>query len=268
MTTIAGEQVKVYFLVNELGYSRRFHFWCSDSQDAEHTYEGLIRSFEYFGGVPQEVLVDNQKAAVLEHKGRDQVKFNERFVDLAGHYGFVPKACRPYRARTKGKDERMVGYLKQHFFVRYRAFESWVHLNQLAEQWLADEADLRVQGTVHEIVAERFKREAPALGPLPLSRYDTSYRQTRQVSWDSYIDVRGNRYSVPGELVGQTVIVRIGLDSLLRVYHHEILVTSHTLQPARQGWVTVPEHHAQLWQATLKVQQRPLAVYEEATQWS
>ena len=268
VTTIAGEQVKVYFLVNELGYSRRFHFWCSDSQDAEHTYEGLIRSFEYFGGVPQEVLVDNQKAAVLEHKGRDQVKFNERFVDLAGHYGFVPKACRPYRARTKGKDERMVGYLKQHFFVRYRAFESWVHLNQLAEQWLADEADLRVQGTVHEIVAERFKREAPALGPLPLSRYDTSYRQTRQVSWDSYIDVRGNRYSVPGELVGQTVIVRIGLDSLLRVYHHEILVTSHTLQPARQGWVTVPEHHAQLWQATLKVQQRPLAVYEEATQWS
>ena len=268
VTTIAGEQVKVYFLVNELGYSRRFHFWCSDSQDAEHTYEGLIRSFEYFGGVPQEVLVDNQKAAVLEHKGRDQVKFNERFVDLAGHYGFVPKACRPYRARTKGKDERMVGYLKQHFFVRYRAFESWVHLNQLAKQWLADEADLRVQGTVHEIVAERFKREAPALGPLPLSRYDTSYRQTRQVSWDSYIDVRGNRYSVPGELVGQTVIVRIGLDSLLRVYHHEILVTSHTLQPARQGWVTVPEHHAQLWQATLKVQQRPLAVYEEATQWS
>ena len=268
VTTVAGEQVKVSFQVNELGYSRRFHFWCTDSQDAEHTYEGLIRSLEYFGGVPQEVLVDNQKAAVLAHKGKGQVKFNERFVDLAGHYGFVPKACRPYRAQTKGKDERMVGYIKQHFFVRYRSFESWVHLNQLGERWLAEEADPRVQGTVHEVVAERFKREAPGLGPLPTSRYDTSYRETRQVSWDSYIDVRGNRYSVPSELVGQTVIVRIGLDDLLRVYQHDVLVANHTLQMAQQGWVTVPEHHARLWQTTLKVQQRPLDVYEAVTQWS
>jgi transposase len=267
-TTIAGEPVKVHFQVNELGYSRRFHFWGTDSHDAEHTYEGLIRSLEYFGGVPEEVLVDNQKAAVLEHKGRERVQFNERFVDLAGHYGFVPKACRPYRARTKGKDERMVGYIKQHFFVRYRAFESWVQLNQLAEQWLAQEADPRVHGTVHEVVAERFKREAPMLGPLPASRYDTSYRETRQVSWDSYVDVRGNRYSVPGELVGQIVVARIGLDDTLRVYHQETLVASHTLQSAQQGWVTVAEHHTRLWQATLKVQQRPLRVYEEVAQWS
>jgi hypothetical protein len=117
-------------------------------------------------------------------------------------------------------------------------------------------------------VADRFKREAPLLGPLPLSRYDTSYRESRQVSWDSYIEVRGNRYSVPAELVGQAVIVRIGLDERLRVYHHDELVASHTLQLAQQGWVTVPEHHAQLWQATLKVQQRPLNVYEEVAQWS
>jgi hypothetical protein len=162
----------------------------------------------------------------------------------------------------------MVGYIKQHFFVRYRSFESWAHLNQLAEQWLAEEADLRLHGTVHEVVAERFKREAPVLGPLPTSRYDTSYREIRQVSWDSYIDVRGNRYSVPGELVGQTVIVRISLDDRLRVYHHDALVASHTLQRVQQGWVTVPEHHAPLWQATLKVQHRPLAVYEEVAQWS
>jgi hypothetical protein len=73
---------------------------------------------------------------------------------------------------------------------------------------------------------------------------------------------------VPGELVGQTLIVRIGLDDTLRVYHHETLVASHTLQPAQQGWVTVAQHHAQLWQATLKVQQRSLTVYEEVAKWS
>jgi hypothetical protein len=55
--------------------------------------------------------------------------------------------------------------VKHHFFVRYRAFESWAHLNQLAEQWLREEADRRVNGTVHEVVAERFAREAPTLRP-------------------------------------------------------------------------------------------------------
>ena len=132
LVEIAGQMRKVHFIVNELGYSRRFHFWCTDSEDAEHTYEGLIRSFEYFGGVTVEVLVDNQKCAVLEASNNGHPKFNERFVDLALQYGFSPRACKPYRARTKGKDERMVGYIKQNFFVRYRRFESWVHLNQLA----------------------------------------------------------------------------------------------------------------------------------------
>ena len=268
VTTIGGQETKVHFQVNTLGYSRRFHFWCTDSQDAEHTYEGLIRSLEYFGGVPQEVLVDNQKAAVLKHPASGQVRFNERFVDLAERYGFVPRACRPHRARTKGKDERMVGYVKGHFFVRYRTFDSWAHLNQLAEQWLAQEADQRRHGTVREVVAERFQRELPTLGPLPAQRYDTAYHQTRQVAWDGYIDVNGNRYSVPGELTGQRVTVRLGLDDTLRVYHGENLVAHHRLQSARNGWVTVPEHHQQLWRSTLKVERRSLQVYEEAGQWS
>ena len=86
-TEIAGRETKVHFIVNLLGYSRRFHFWCCEREDAEHTYEGIVRSLEYFGGVPQEVLVDNQKATVLAHPSNGQVRFNERFLDLAGHYG-------------------------------------------------------------------------------------------------------------------------------------------------------------------------------------
>ena len=261
---IAGEPVKVHFIVNELGYSRRFHFWCTDSEDAEHTYEGLIRSLEYFGGVPEEVLVDNQKCAVLHHPPNRPPHFNERFLDLALWYGFTPRACKPRRARTKGKDERMVGYVKGNFFVRYRSFESWVHLNQLAEHWLVEEADPRVHGTVKEVVVERFAREQPFLGPLPDRRYGTSYREIRQVSWDSYIEVRGNRYSVPAQLAGKTVSVRISLEGTLQVYQGESLVATHLLQAVRAGWVTVPEHHAALWQSTLQVERRPLEVYEEA----
>lgn len=268
VTQIGGKAVKVRFIVNELGYSRRFHFWCTESLDAEHTYEGIIRSLEYFGGVPEEVLVDNQKSAVLQASNAGQPRFNERFLDLADWYGFTPRACRPYRARTKGKDERMVGYIKQHFFVRYRSFESWVHLNQQAELWLAEEADRRVQGTVREVVAERFAREYPLLKSLPTHRYDTSYLEVRKASWDGYIHVRGNRYSVPIALAGQTLCVRISLDDEVRVYQGEKLVARHRLRSVEQGWVTSPEHHAALWQSTLNVEQRPLETYEEAAKWS
>ena len=263
VTEIGGVRCKVHFIVNELGYSRRFHFWCTDSADAEHTYEGMIRSLEYFGGVAREVLVDNQKSAVLQASNSGSPRFNERFVDLAGRYGFTPRACRPYRARTKGKDERMVGYIKQNFFVRYRCFESWEHLNQLAEQWLREEADLRVQGTVKEVVAERFEREKDHLQPLPAIRYDTSYFEYRQVAWDGYIDVRGNRYSVPVTLVGQRVAVRIGLDGLLRVFQADQVVASHTLKNKQEGWSTFREHQSEMWKHTLQVEQRPLAIYEE-----
>lgn len=262
-TEIGGERVKVQFIVNELGYSRRFHFWCTDSQDAEHTYEGLIRSFAYFGGVTQEVLVDNQKAAVINHRVGQEVVFNERFIDLAGFYGFTPRACRPYRARTKGKCERMVSYIKDNFFVRYRSFESWTHLNQLAEQWLREEADQRLQGTVKEVVAERFMREQPSLQPLPTAVFDTSYIEHRQVYWDGYVDVCGNRYSVPTAVVGQTVLVRRSLEGDLRLYQGEQLIAQHRLKPATEGWSTIAEHHHELWHSTLQVEQRPLAVYEE-----
>jgi transposase len=271
---IAGEQARVYFIVNTLGYSRRFHFWCTNSQDAEHAYEGILRSFEYFGGVPSEVLVDNQKSTVVQASNQGKPQYNERFLDLANWYGFTPRACRPYRAQTKGKDERMVGYIKHNFFVRYREFESWAHLNQLAEKWLAEEADPRVHGTVKEVVSERFEREKPFLSPLPKIRYDTSYLEMRQVAWDCYIEVRGNRYSVPVQYAGKTVEIHIGLDDSLRVYEPldptlgKLPVASHHLHSAQEGWVTVPEHHAELWDSTLQVEQRPLTVYEEATRWN
>jgi hypothetical protein len=138
-------------------------------------------------------------------------------------------------------------------------------LNAQAEAWLRDEADQRVHGTLKEVVSERFAREQPALLSLPAVRYDTAYLENRRVSWDGYIDVRGNRYSVPDHLIGEVVRVRIGLDEQVRVYAQEQLVVTHQLQPRSQGWVSVPGHHSRLWQNVLQVEQRPLEVYEAAT---
>jgi hypothetical protein len=214
------------------------------------------------------VLVDNQKSLVILHRIGSRVRFHERFVDLAGHYGFTPRACRPNRAQTKGKDERMVGYIKHHFFVRYRAFESFAHMNQLAEQWLAEEADPRVHGTVKEVVAVRFVREAPHLAPLPATRYDTSYWETRLVAWDGYVDIYGNRYSAPDPFRGQPVTVRITLDGIATIFSDGVPLIEHRLKPASEGWQTVPAHHESLWQETLRVARRDLSVYEEVARCS
>lgn len=260
---VAGELRKVYISVNVLGYSRRFYAWAAFSNDAEHTYESLINTFQWFGGVSAQVLVDNQKAAVLEHPANGQVKFNEGFLLLAQHYGFQPRACKPYRAKTKGKTERMVRYVKENFFQRYRKFESMEHLNQQLNDWLLKVADERIHDTLKEKVANRFQKEQPTLSALPEIRYDTSYRETRRVPVDAYINVRTNRYSVPGTLAGQQVSIRIGLDRQLRIYGpDDTLVASHLLVDAKNRWILDATHHRALYDE-IKVETRDLSHYEE-----
>ncbi len=268
-TEVAGWETRVYFSAVTLGFARRTHAFAFDRLDAEHLYESVVRAFAYFGGSTAELLVDNPRALVLQHRVGEVVVFNERFLDLCAHYGVRPRACRPYRARTKGKDERMVGYLKHHFFVRYRQFESFAHLNQQLEAWLRAEADSRVHGTVKEVVIRRFTREAPHLQPLPAVAFDTSYRERRVVAFDGYVEVRGNRYSVPDSLCGQTVACRITLDGRLTIFDaQDRAVAEHRLAPTSEGWVTVPDHHKRLWDETLKVERRDLAVYAEVASWS
>lgn len=265
---IAGERQRVFFAVNALGYSRRFHVYAAERADAEHTYESLVRAFEWFSGVPGEVLVDNQRAAVLGREDGEAV-FHPRFADLAERYGFAPRACRPYRARTKGKTERLVRYVKEHFVQRYQAFDSLDHLNRCLEAWLVEVADERVHGTHGERVRGRFDRdEAHALKALPQVRFDTAYRFHRVVGWDGFVSVEGNRYSVPDAFCGERVVCRLTLDGTLRVYGRGALdapdepIACHVLTDPEAGWQQLPDHHQRLWEQT-GVAVRDLAVYEE-----
>ncbi|SDH34456.1 Integrase core domain-containing protein [Aneurinibacillus thermoaerophilus] len=88
----------------------------------------LIHSFKYFGGVPQHILFDNMKTVT---DGREQgvVKWNERFAEFASYYSFTPKACKPYRAQTKGKVERAIQYIMNSFYVG-TSYDSVEDLNQ------------------------------------------------------------------------------------------------------------------------------------------
>ena len=124
-------------------------------------------------------------------------------------------------------------------------------------------ADERIHDTVKEKVADRFNREKPDLKTLPAIRFDTSYREIRRVPVDAYIDVQTNRYSVPGELVGQQVSIRIGLDRQLLVYStDDILVATHLLKNGKNQWQLSPMHHRALYD-DVKVETRDLSQYEE-----
>ncbi|EOS93927.1 integrase catalytic region [Erwinia tracheiphila PSU-1] len=98
---------------------------------------------------------------------------------------------------------------------------------------------------------------------MPDKDLDTSYFYIRHVSWDRYIEVGGNRYSVPETLCGQPVSIRISLDDELRIYSNEQQVALHRPCSASSGWQTVPGHHAPLWQQVSMVEHRPLSAYEE-----
>lgn len=265
---IAGVPTTVHFCVNTLGFSRRSHFWITDSEDSEHTCEAQQRAFQHFGGATAEVLVDNQKAAVIKHvikNGKtERVFFNESWCDFLDRYGSAGRACKPARPETKGKVENGVGYVKGNFFCMFPEADSLADYNNKAEWWLENIADPRVHGTTGRVVREMFAEEKDHLLPLPPIGFDTSYVEERIVAWDAYIDVCGNRYAVPDHLCGERVMVRIGLDGVLRVFSGGELVASHTMRPLSQGWVTVPSYHKNLW-AALNVEKRPLSVYEEVT---
>lgn len=192
---------------------------------------------------------------------------------MGEHYGFTPKACKLARPKTKGKVKRMVRYVKENFFVRYQAFDSFDDLNQRLHVWLTSMADAQVHGTTGQVVSEAFRTEQAFLHPLRQPRFDTAYIEPRRVSWDAYIDVRGNRYSVPAHLVGQTVRVYIGLEGDLRVTDlrdqwvadlRDQWVAHHRLRFKAAGWATDSSHQKTLWEKVVgMVQRRDLSVYEE-----
>ena len=125
---VGGEPVRVHLFVATLGYSRRIFVQAFRHERQSAWLDGLEGAFAHFGGVPQEALIDNARALVDEHDAvTREVRFNARFAAFARYWGFRPRACAPYRARTKGKDERGVGYVKRNAIAGHR-FESWAAL--------------------------------------------------------------------------------------------------------------------------------------------
>jgi transposase len=208
---IGGERVKVHLFVATLGYSRRPYVAVFTHERQSAWWDGIEGAFHYFGARPREVLLDNARALVSFHDAQTrEVRFNERFHAFCRYWDVTPKACAPYRARTKGKDERGVGYVKRNAVAGHR-FESLGHLEAHLSWWMREVADVRVHGTTGEIPLERFRqKEAAALRPLNGRTTFQPIREcVRRVHTDACIELETNRYSVPWRLIGEMVTVLV-----------------------------------------------------------
>ena len=162
-----------YALLVVLGYSRLLYVQFVQRQTMQVVMRGLEDAFAAFGGVPTEVLFDQMKAVVLEDErpGGGALLENPEFARFAAHWGFRIRACRPYRAQTKGKVERPVRYLRESF-VYGREFLGDADLAAQCRRWLDTVANRRQHATTKEVPVERFLRdEQAALQPLALRPY-------------------------------------------------------------------------------------------------
>jgi transposase len=237
-----GEQPEtVHLFVFTLGYSRRLFARGYGNERLATLLDGHERAFGWFGGVTLNCLYDNPRTLVLG-RSESQVLWHPLFEDFARYYGFTPRACQPYRPRTKGKVESGVKYVKRNALAG-RRFGSWEDLNGWLERWSVEVADLRIHGTTHERPRDRFAREQ--LTPLrsrPPYRYQRV--QIRRVATDALVAIGTTRYSVPVEYIGLDLNVQESAGHL-EFFHQDKLVARHP-KATRHSVVMDPGHYAGL----------------------
>jgi transposase len=270
--------VIVHLFVLTLGFSRRgFYYACANEQLAQFL-EAHERAFEHFGGLTREHLYD--RARTVCHAAEDGKRvWNATFKSFADYWGFEPRVCRAYRAKTKGKVESGVKYVKRNFMPG-RQFADIVDMQAQLDQWNASIADQRVHGTTHEQPIARFEREKGALIALSgQPGFKLAAKVSRIVPEDWLVSFETNRYSVPFNLIGKSVEVQRQGEEVL-IFQREELIARHPLLGGKHQVRIVPEHspgaiarnarqrrsHAApsgAGSAHSEVQIRDLAIYEQ-----
>jgi transposase len=264
---IGGSAIRVYLFAATLGYSRKQYVCAFTHERQSAWFEGIERAFQHFGGIPEQILIDNASPLVTKHNPQTrEVVFNTRFHAFAAYWSFKPKACAPCRARTKGKDESTVKYIKRNA-IAGREFISWQALEEHLSWWMRAIADERIHGTTGEKPKERFQRdEAKMLQPSDKSPFNQMKEVQRIVHSDACIEIDTNFYSVPWQLIKEQVTAQI-TDSEVIIFYGAEEVTRHTVARGKRARCCKPEHlDGIIGRVSLKEQSadflRPLAEYE------
>lgn len=261
---IGGERQKRYLFVATLGFSRRCYIEIFGGLRQRDWIMGMEHAFRYFDGAPEELLTDNAKPLVLGRKG-GRPQFHPEFQAFCRHWAVLPRACQPFRARTKGKVENGVGYAKGNALGRLE-WASDEALDEHLTWWMREVADVRIHGTTRERPIDRFELEKAALKHIGNHPSYLRVRHfTRKVASDGRIDVDTNHYSVPPQYVGVTLEVRVEGEDL-QVTSQGRVVAEHVVHPGRHQVVEDPGHLEGLLSGTKQPAspsgiRRPLAHY-------
>jgi transposase len=275
-----GRVQVVWLFSMVLGFSRYLFGRFAYRQTLETVVRCHLEAFTEFGGVPQELLYDRMKTAVLGEHDDGTVRYHPTLLDVGAHFGFRPRACAPYRAKTKGKVERPFRYVREDFFLG-SAFDNLADLNAKFDRWRHEVANRREHGTTRRLIPAAFAEEQHTLQPLSPHPYTTVLRLERRLSRDGMVSVEGNLYSVPDGLTRSVVEVHRLADAV-HIFDAGKCVAVHPLLHGR-GLRSLLDGHRQrtppgAYQSRTRhkltaleplavpgerVAERPLAVYEQ-----
>jgi len=236
-------------------------------------------AFSHFGGVPRELLYDRTKTVVRQHVGREQGLqrrlFHPEALASAYHYGFRIRLCKPYRAKTKGKVESDIDYVRGRLLLAH-SFRSYEEGNRRWKEWNEEVARPRVHGTHGEVVSVRAERDRAALLPLPPEPYLVVGRTQRTVARDGFFSFEGRRYAIPAKLAkpGERVELVLGAGEMeiyslgtgVRLARYERGRPSRVVPDPAHDSVPLAEVLGALPYEEEEVHRRPLSLYEEAIQ--
>jgi len=231
---------RLSFFIMVLCHSRMMYVEFTVSQTMEHFLGCHQNAFHFFGSVPQKIMVDNLKSAVLKRTiGKDPV-FNPRYMDFANHYGFKIVPCNVGKGNEKGIVENAVGYVKKNL-LNGLAITDFKIMKPLVQHWLDKVANVRKHGETGKRPVDMFTEEKPSLQPLPVEPYDIGVVKQVRASRQFRVTIDTNRYSVPAQLAGVGLTLKLYPDRLC-FYHENKLVARHVRSYDRRQDYEHPDH--------------------------
>lgn len=233
---LSGKLRRAWVFIMTLSYSRHRFVRFIFRQDVKNWIDCHIQAFEFFGGVPASVVLDNLRAGVLKPDIYDPT-LNRAYGELERHYGFVADPAKAGKAKHKGKVERGVPIVRKHLLAG-RHFRDIDEANQRALRWSREEIGMEIHGTTKRKPFEVFHREeAPRLKPLPSEAFECPQWKKCTVHPDHHIVFDKSYYSLPTRWIGKEVWVR-GARRLVQIFYDEQLIKTHLRAEQPGTWVT------------------------------
>jgi transposase len=236
-----GKMRTAYAFCMTLCYSRHIYVEFVFDQRIATWIACHRNAFQFFRGCPREVVVDNLKAAVLQHALEDPI-LCEPYRKMARHYGFLIHPCRPRTPQHKGKVENGVHYVQRNL-VAASDFHDLKDANAKAIDWCLNHAGLRDHGTTREQPLKRFREtEQAALLPLPDEAFDLRCVQTAKLHRDCHVVFEGSYYSAPHTYVGTRLDV-YAYERVVQIFDGVNLLTTHPRATKKGQRFTRIEHY-------------------------